>query len=53
MPSMYGVLYSSFSVFDNKIFLLNTTNGLNGIMIEDTDMASTFRTMYECIWQQI
>lgn len=46
-PPSFGTLYSSIAVFENKILLLNLYRDAFGILIENSEVAETIRTIHK------
>lgn len=50
-PASYGTIYSSIAIFDNKVLLLNLYQDAFAILIENTQVAETLKTIHRIAWR--
>lgn len=50
-PSNIGTFFSSISIFDNKVLLLNLHHDMFGISIESKEFSETLKTIHHLAWK--
>ena len=49
----FGKIYSSMAVYENKVLVLNLHADTFGILIENTEVSETLRTIFSVLWKKL